>query len=167
MAYAPDDQVLATHAGVTVQWYYHYLVYNMPFQNERIYDARNVANAINQLYNDTKGRDLYPFAFNTNSSMYDYYGTSCTHSPLWIRPDSLYDNNLFRSVDVVQVVGHTIVPRIQAYVDLNTEKEKIYFIDTLGVAKKSLYYDTETKKFSFENPKYKGNPEIENFIKKK
>lgn len=98
IAYPIADKALVTHAGVTKEWYKKYFG---TYQSE---SPVEVAKKINTLWEQNK--KAFTFDFNV-TEWDDNYGTSPTHSPLWIRPDSLVEHNLFAGTDIKQIIGHT------------------------------------------------------------
>ena len=71
-----------------------------------------ICNQINKLWQENK----VAFTFRHNATKFsDYYGSSPTHGPLWIRPLSLWEHNIFGfGSGKIQVVGHT---RFEHYSD--------------------------------------------------
>lgn len=69
------------------------------------------------------------FDFYANCGIGDAAGFSVTQSPLWIRPVSLEEANIFRGTGILQFVGHTQREDIFA-------SENIVYCDCLGFAKK-------------------------------
>ena len=107
IAYHIKEKYLITHAGVTYTWY----------TNRCKFDENNIGNEslidvcrhINDLwFSGNEGKDL--FTFRRNSARLDeYYGDYQTHSPLWVRPLSLWEDNLFGfNGNRIQIVGHTV-----------------------------------------------------------
>ncbi|MBP5477165.1 MAG: metallophosphoesterase [Paludibacteraceae bacterium] len=98
VAYPIEDKALVTHAGVTRDWYEKYIgIYHSESLAE-------VARRINALWNT----DKQAFAFETNATGWeDHYGTSPTHSPVWIRPWVLKEHDLFAGTGIKQIFGHT------------------------------------------------------------
>lgn len=113
---SPTDSIIS-HAGISMVWYHIYFTTDTP-------SGRTVEQNINNLWNTNKEA----FSFNANATPGDYYGTSKTHSPLWIRPYSLLDNNLFSTT--TQIIGHTQVYEI-------IESKNIICVDILGKQTKS------------------------------
>jgi len=97
-AYAINDHILVSHAGVTCTWYEHYIgVYHGE-------GATEVAARINALWQ----RDKMAFTFSPNATIEgDHWGESPMHSPLWIRSWALPQDNLFAGTDITQIFGHT------------------------------------------------------------
>lgn len=123
IAYAIADKALVTHAGVTKEWYEKYFG---AYQSESLAE---VAEKINQLWNENK----QAFAFDPNATNWaDVYGTSPTHSPLWIRPRVLVVHDLFAGMDIKQIVGHS---RTSAGV---TKDHNIICVDCLGTRENSF-----------------------------
>ena len=90
VAYAFKD-TLVTHAGVTKEWY------ENKFGEYKGEKPSSVAKTINELWNHNK----IEFTFNINaSSWYDFSGDSPTHSPVWVRPWTLAEHNLFRRMGI-------------------------------------------------------------------
>ena len=122
IAYPIADKALVTHAGVTKEWYEKYFGV---WQSEPLSE---VAEKINKLWSE----DKMAFAFDPNATEWDdCYGTSPTHSPLWIRPDTLVEHDLFAGTDIQQIVGHS---QTGAGV---TKDHNIICVDCLGTREKS------------------------------
>jgi hypothetical protein len=86
-----------------------------------------VAQKINELWDQDKNA----FTFDVNATeIDDHYGTSPTHSPVWIRPETLVEHNLSNST-VKQIIGHT---QTGAGV---TKDHNIICVDCLGTKEKS------------------------------
>ena len=99
VAYHISEKYLITHAGVTRDWYTRWCNYD---EKETL---ENICKNINELWqNDKKA-----FTFSANATRFsDGYGDDTNHSPLWVRPTSLWQGNLFGfGSDKIQVVGHT------------------------------------------------------------
>ena len=97
IAYNIENKYVVSHAGITLPWYRKY------FKTE---DNSNVDQIVNNI-NDLFFGNINAFTFGMNSYGEDSYGTTPTHSPVWIRPQSLMINNIFYNKDVTQIVGHT------------------------------------------------------------
>lgn len=122
IAYPIDGKALVTHAGVTKEWYEKYFG---EYHSESLVD---VANRINNLWKDNK----HAFTFDANTTDWaDVYGTSPTHSPVWIRPDMLVEHDLFAGMDIKQIVGHS-----QTGAGI-TKDHNIVCVDCLGTKEKS------------------------------
>lgn len=106
-AFQIGEKYLITHAGVTLPWYEKWFG-----KKKEDLTLQEICDQINKLWDENK----QAFLFRTNvTKMSDYYGESTTHSPLWIRPTSLWQNNIFGfSSGKIQVVGHT---RFEHYSD--------------------------------------------------
>ena len=123
VAYAIADRALVTHAGVTRPWYEkHFGAY----QGESV---ATVAEKINGLWNVHK----QPFAFD-QSDPHDFYGDSPLQSPMWIRPASLAENNLFAGTTRLQIFGHSQVS------DLSLLGDGLVCVDCLGTVAKSFSF---------------------------
>lgn len=122
VAYPIADKFIVTHAGVTKEWYEKYFgLYHSESLTE-------VAEKINSLWHQNK----QAFSFDTNATDWnDHYGTSPTHSPLWIRPDVLVGHDLFSGTGIKQIVGHS---QTGAGV---TKDHNIICVDCLGTKEKS------------------------------
>lgn len=122
IAYSITDKALVTHAGVTKEWYEKYLG---TYQSESLAE---VTAKINNLWK----QDKQPFTFDANATEWDdCYGTSPTHSPLWIRPDILVKHDLFAGTDIKQIVGPS-----QTGTGI-TKDHNIICVDCLGTKEKS------------------------------
>ena len=126
VAYPIQQQALVTHAGVTREWYEKY------FGTCQSATPAEVAGRINELWR----ADKQPFMFEPNATSFaDRYGTSPTHSPLWIRPWILREHDLFSGSTVKQIFGHTqteggiLTDRNLICVDCLGTKECSYLIE--------------------------------------
>ena len=98
IAYPVKDIAFVTHAGVSKEWYVKYFG---SYQSEPLTE---IARKINQLWD----QDKQAFTFDANvSEPGDRGGFSPTHSPLWIRPETLVRHDLFAGTDIKQIIGHT------------------------------------------------------------
>ena len=105
VAYSIGEKYIISHAGVTWDWYQKN--FKCSFKNNET-SLKEICDNINTLYNSSdEGKTKFTFR-ECVSKLSDYYGTSSTHSPLWIRPESLWEYNLFGfDSGIIQVVGHT------------------------------------------------------------
>ena len=121
IAYPIEEIALVTHAGVTKEWYEKYFG---SYQSESLAE---VAQKINELWN----QHMQAFTFDANASEWgDHYGTSPTHSPIWIRPDVLVKHDLFNGT-IKQIIGHT---QTEAGV---MKDHNLVCVDCLGTKEKS------------------------------
>ena len=120
VAYPLGEKYLVTHAGVTRPWKDKYL------SNVSDINPTNMAKAINTLWETDKPA----FGFRYNAEMFDFYGESPQHSPIWVRPQMLGWHNLYKRTDVIQIVGHSQVKNI-------TDSGDVVFVDCLGHVTKS------------------------------
>lgn len=126
IAYPIGEIALVTHAGVTKEWYEKYFG---SYQSESLLE---VVQKINELWNQDKNA----FTFDVNATeISDHYGTSPTHSPVWIRPKVLVKHDLFCGT-VKQIVGHT---QTEAGV---TKDHNIICVDCLGTKERSYLLDS-------------------------
>lgn len=124
-AFAPSEQVLVTHAGVTRQWC------ALAGIAEGL-SATELADAICQRMQDPKQRHL--FDVETTFLPDDYMGMSPTASPLWVRPQTLLVCGQLlgpNTKPIMQIVGHTQIEKILSL-------RNIFFIDCLGHNPQSL-----------------------------
>jgi UDP-2,3-diacylglucosamine pyrophosphatase LpxH len=99
VAYQIGEKYLVTHAGVTLDWYQKWIDYKK--------DDLTLERLCEQV-NDLWHKNKEAFAFSKSAKMSDYYGSSSTHGPLWIRPTSLWEYNIFGfGSGKIQIVGHT------------------------------------------------------------
>ena len=119
VAYAPDEKHIITHAGITSDWTKLYL----PTVDENT-SLKKLEMLINNLW-ETKHE---AFDFENNCAFYDFYGTTPTQSPIWIRPETLEKHALNVNKDWVQIVGHTQFNDILEYGNNNN----LVFVDVLG-----------------------------------
>lgn len=121
VAYALGEDYLVSHAGVTKCWKEEYLS-----DMEDICPTK-MAEAINMLWRSSKDA----FGFRANAEWFEHNGDNPRHSPIWVRPRSLCENNLYQGTKVKQIVGHTQVSDI-------VEIENVVFVDCLGSVAKGL-----------------------------
>lgn len=122
IAFAIADKALVTHAGVTKDWYEKYFG---PYRTESL---ETIAEKINELWR----RNKRAFTFDANATEWlDCYGTSPTHSPVWIRPEILVKHDLFAGAESKQIVGHS-----QTGAGVMSDHNVIN-VDCLGTKKKS------------------------------
>lgn len=122
VAYAIGGRALVTHAGVSKEWYEKEFG---PYEGAR---PSEVAQDINELWAHNKNE----FSFDTNAeSPYDTCGESATQSPLWIRPWTLAEHNLFADTPYLQIFGHTQMDSI-----INIDNQLVC-VDCLGSIVKS------------------------------
>ncbi len=120
VAYAADDHTLVTHAGVTREWYERHFG---PYRGE---SPQQVAEQINALWE----RDMLAFQFDMGN-FYDFDGSSPTQSPVWIRPWTLQEHDLFEGTPYRQIFGHTQMEDI-------TTIGNLICVDCLGTTPKSF-----------------------------
>lgn len=137
IAYSIDNKILISHAGVTTNWFNNYL-------KDTVTDVTpdNLADAINNLWLSGK---YHAFDFRSNSNYFDCYGDSPQHGPLWVRPQTLSQCNIFNDTQYMQVVGHTQVE----YIDINENPYNILLVDTLGFGRQSLIIEANNGIISF------------------
>lgn len=122
VAYAINDVILVTHAGVTREWY------EKEFGAYKGEKPSAVAEDINDLWAHNK----VEFTFNANATSWsDMYGESPTHSPMWIRPWTLAEHNLFAGTPYKQIFGHTQID------DITTIDDNLVCVDCLGTIVRS------------------------------
>lgn len=141
LAYAPDDKVIATHAGVTKMWFencFHVIPAILPTK---------LAKMLNDYWKHCP--DAFSFS-NCFTKPYECYGDEVSHSPLWVRVPSLLKDSFYKGQDIVQVVGHSQCKKIITPQDCDQTASKVYVIDVLGTEPASLMYDGE--KFEIYKP---------------
>ena len=145
IAYCPVNSTgdksdyIITHAGITDAWFYRYCdTDDFP---GRYTDGRKIPQPgwverfINNLWNTTTdGRE---FSFRYNCDWFDTYGTTPTQSPIWIRPEALDKNNLYKNSGVIQIVGHTQMYKVQDA----SRVIGLVFADCLGQATESYKFE--------------------------
>ena len=105
IAYSIKDKYLITHAGVTFDWYSSRVKHGKEHEVIGKEPLSSMCEQINQLWKTNK--ELFTFSANA-TKMSDYYGDSSLHSPIWIRPVSLWEHNVFGwTSGIIQIVGHT------------------------------------------------------------
>jgi len=126
VAYAIADSILVTHAGVSKEWY------EKEFGAYHGEKPSAVADDINDLWKHNK----VEFSFDVNALEFmDLSGESPTHSPLWIRPWTLAEHNLFAGTSFKQVFGHTQVNNTIVINDC------LICVDCLGTIVKSYKFE--------------------------
>ena len=113
-AYAIGERYIVTHAGITKPWVEKYLPEAIDYLPNKL------AEAINTLWLNNKSA----FGFMENTNWLDRKGECVEHSPIWVRPISFGDSNIYNSTDVFQIVGHSKVKTI-------TENGNAIFVDCL------------------------------------
>lgn len=116
VAYSPDEKHIITHAGITSDWIKQYL----PSVNEKT-PLKKLEMLINNLWETNHEA----FSFANNCAFYDFYGTTPTQSPIWIRPETLERHALNLNKEWIQIVGHTQFEDIVEY-------KNLVFVDVLG-----------------------------------
>ena len=109
IAYSINNQYLVTHAGVSIYWYKNWM-HEYAGQSPDV-----VAAEINDLWE----RDIRAFLVRGNMA-----GGLSAQSPLWIRPDSLENCNIFEGTPYKQIFGHTPCQKIE-------EKKGLICVDCL------------------------------------
>lgn len=107
IAHAISRDTICTHAGVSNNW--------ASYRLDKWTDAYDLGEKINTKF--TKNPSLFNFENNCGPS--DNYGQSTTHSPIWIRPQSLISSQIMLDIDgastpLTNIVGHTKVRKIFA-----------------------------------------------------
>jgi len=120
-AYNIGNRYMITHAGVTKNWRDKRLPEELDTDN-----LEATKTAINSLFGE-----YTPFSFEDNSDWSDSCGDALQQSPLWIRPLSLLQVNLWKDKDVVQVVGHTQLRHIH-------KQDNVVLVDVLGTVTQSF-----------------------------
>ena len=134
LAYAPNDKVIVTHAGITSTW----LREKFGF----VPDAKPIEMA--KMINEYWQAQPQNFSFsNCFTNGWECYGNEVSHSPLWVRVPSLLKDSVYKGSDVVQIVGHSQCKRIITPNDCDQTSSKVYIIDVLGTEPASLMYDGE------------------------
>ena len=123
VAYAIGDHTLVTHAGVTKEWY------EKEFGEYHGETPEQVAEDINELWRHNK----LEFEFDMSDPT-DWCGDSPTQSPVWIRPDTLMNHNLFACTPYKQIFGHTQME------DITTMGGSLTCVDCLGTVTKSYCF---------------------------
>lgn len=152
VAYAPDSKHIITHAGVTRDWLdsYRHLSDFHTKESDSVPSVEELEKFINGLWWNSKGVDGLPpkseFSFDRNCATWDFYGDTPTQSPIWIRPLSLFEHNLYKYSDVIQIVGHTQVENIVQIPrsGISGEGDKsvgIVVVDCLGYKTDSYSFD--------------------------
>ena len=108
-----EGEYCFTHAGVTKTWC-----------KDNEVDVKNLEQSINDLFK------YKPESFRFNGR--DGYGDDITQSPIWVRPQSLYNDGL---KEYTHVVGHTGVPRINLP---KGERSGMILIDALEKSREYL-----------------------------
>lgn len=120
------------------------------FQNQSnidIYDKDKLVTTINtepdnvaKLINENFKENKYNYSFSRWGNFDDYYGTTPSQSPLWIRPQTLSLCNLYKHSKYPQVFGHTQCKNILGF-------DNLWNVDCLGYSTESLIYDSEKEEF--------------------
>lgn len=158
VAYAPDSKHIITHAGITRPWLDKYLDTDdftgiwLP-DGSKVPTTKEMELFINRLWKNSKDSEAHvekhEFSFIENCDYFDTYGDTPTQSPIWIRPASLAENNVYADTDVVQIVGHTQVRSVADFSDVTEEihgkttRIGIVLTDCLGNKTESYEFNTE------------------------
>lgn len=130
IAFAPDNGHLISHAGVTKQWAYFRLGYK---DGTPVPTPKELEVMVNDLWNTDKGA----FSFMNNvQDWYDCYGTSSSHSPIWVRDETLAYNAINNGGGWLQIVGHTQHQKVERWQDC-------VFVDCLGFSTDAYVFETE------------------------
>ena len=154
------NNCLFTHAGLSIAWYIKYK-YNYKFPRiiiidnfNEMYEGEHIYIYDNEYYifnNEWIKIDVTPeeasrfvnqlwitnpksFFFSQNADSFDYYGTTITHSPFWIREQGLCYSNIFLNKNYYQIYGHTLSDKITIFPDNRI------MVDCLEYKKESLIY---------------------------
>ena len=100
-----------------------------------------ISTFINNLWNK---ESVKCFNFSENVTTFsDSYGTSSTHGPMWIRPSTLEEYNIFKGKELFQVVGHTMVKKV-------SQIDNIFYVDCLQYSKQSLIVIINDEEITFQ-----------------
>lgn len=117
-----EGNVLFTHAGVGEKWLENAAI-DIPDAGEvPDYEAETVADHVNAIW---EYKPKY-FIFNGR----EYSGDDMGQTPIWIRPRSLMRDSQDMKKNIIQVVGHTGMKKID--IEGKATGGRYYFIDTLG-----------------------------------
>jgi hypothetical protein len=131
VCYSINEEYICSHAGITKAWL-------LNKEIDTFETLKELENNINNLWSRKEER-LFNFGFATNTNdAFDFYGTTLTHSPIWIRAHTLFDCGPIKK-DVKQIVGHTQFEKI-----VNTKN--VIFIDVLNYSGETLKINLEDKK---------------------
>ncbi len=119
-----DGEYCFTHAGVTKTWMTSVGYYPAPGEEHVTRQYLPVQDFINEVFK------YKPLSFRFQG--HDMYGDDPTQSPIWVRPQSLYNDML---TQFTHVIGHTQVPKINIP---KGERSGMLLIDTLGSSKEYL-----------------------------
>lgn len=104
-------------------------------------DLETISTFINYIWNS---ENVKCFNFSANATTFnDYYGTSPTHGPMWIRPSTLKDYNIFKGKELFQVVGHTMFKQV-------SQDDNIFYVDCLQYVKESLIVTIKEEEITFQ-----------------
>ena len=78
------------------------------------------------------------FNFRSNCDRYDGYGKSSTQGPMWVRPKTLTEFNIFNNTEFGQIVGHTQEPK-----PYYNSQVRLGICDCLGYSVGSIVIDTD------------------------
>lgn len=104
LAYVIGDDTLVTHAGVTREWWNllkKQLPENFPITAESVADVLNLIKRQKYDFSEALLGTAYTFLPGDNC------GDSPTASPVWVRPETLVEHNVFQGTKYKQIVGHT------------------------------------------------------------
>lgn len=138
VAYSIGEKYLITHAGVTWDWYQKQ--FNNTY-NKDITTLKEICDNINTFYNESIENKI-KFTFGAcTTKLSDYYGVCPSHSPLWVRPRTLWDSNLFGfDSGIIQVIGHTRFEPMK-----HSDKDLYGTIATYGTLKTPIKNDEDAE----------------------
>ena len=127
--------------GVIFEWKnnFYYIKEDKPYIVNT--DLETISTFVNNIWNS---ENVKCFNFSENATTFsDGYGTSPTHGPMWIRPSTLKDYNIFKGKELFQVVGHTMFKQV-------SQVDNIFYVDCLQYAKESLIVTINEKEITFQ-----------------
>ena len=128
MAYQFND-FFFTHAGISSVWL------DETFGVGH-WDIKFLADEINDLFK------FKPLSFDFNG--FDSYGDNKTQTPIWIRPRSLMSANKANLVKkIIQIVGHTIMKKLDLKGSDKFTGGRYYFIDTMETSGEYLIIEDD------------------------
>ena len=117
-----EENILFSHAGVGETWLKDHI--HEDYKNE---SAEYIAQTVNDIWK------YQPLSFKFDG--WDNTGDDIGQTPIWIRPRSLLrDTRVMRDNNIIQVVGHTQVTKIDIEGSKKNTGGKLLMIDALGTS---------------------------------
>lgn len=130
MCFEDENNVFYTHAGISSTW--------LRDVGLTASSDKELCLEINELFK------VRPSCFNFYNGDFSGYGQNVHQSPIWIRPESLYKDQ----INKLQVVGHTSVTKINH--PPKSERRGFYLIDAIACNNQKQYLSCVNGQFNIE-----------------